>query len=57
MRYRYLDNFRRGISVFAIFCYGITVLGTPQCPPLYGLLWSDKDQKMARLASKGFFTP
>ena len=33
MRYRYLDNFRRGISVFAIFSYGITVLGTPQCPP------------------------
>ena len=35
MRYRYLDNFRRGISVFAIFSYGITVLGTPQCPPHY----------------------
>ena len=33
MRYRYLDYFRRGISVFAIFSYGITVLGTPQCPP------------------------
>ena len=35
MRYRYLDDFRRGISVFAIFSYGIAVLGTPQCPPLY----------------------
>ena len=35
MRYRYLDDFRRGISVFAIFAYGIAVLGTPQCPPLY----------------------
>ena len=35
MRYRYLDDFRRGISVFAIFCYGIAVLGTPQCPPLF----------------------
>ena len=23
MRYRYLDDFRRGISVFAIFSYGI----------------------------------
>ena len=34
MRYRYLDDFRRGISVFAIFSYGIAVLGTPQCPPL-----------------------
>ena len=34
MRYRYLDVFRRGISVFAIFSYGIAVLGTPQCPPL-----------------------
>ena len=30
MRYRYLDDFRRGISVFAIFSYGIAVLGTPQ---------------------------
>ena len=34
MRYRYLDDFRCGISVFAIFSYGIAVLGTPQCPPL-----------------------
>ena len=34
MRYRYLDDFPRGISVFAIFSYGIAVLGTPQCPPL-----------------------
>ena len=34
MRYRYLDDFRRGILVFAIFSYGIAVLGTPQCPPL-----------------------
>ena len=34
MRYRYFDDFRRGISVFAIFSYGIAVLGTPQCPPL-----------------------
>ena len=33
MRYRYLVDFRRGISVFAIFSYGIAVLGTPQCPP------------------------
>ena len=33
MRYRYLDDFPRGISVFAIFSYGIAVLGTPQCPP------------------------
>ena len=33
MRYRYLDDFRGGISVFAIFSYGIAVLGTPQCPP------------------------
>ena len=35
MRYRYLDDFRRGISVFVIFSYGIAVLGTPQCPPRY----------------------
>ena len=35
MRYRYLDDFRRGISVFAIFSYGIAVLGTPQCPPQF----------------------
>ena len=34
MRYRYLDDFPRGILVFAIFSYGIAVLGTPQCPPL-----------------------
>ena len=36
MWYRYLDDFRRGISVFAIFSYGTAVLGTPpppQCPP------------------------
>ena len=33
MRYRYLDDFPRGISVFAIFSYSIAVLGTPQCPP------------------------
>ena len=33
MRYRYLVDLRRGISVFAIFSYGIAVLGTPQCPP------------------------
>ena len=38
MRYRYLDDFRRGISVFAIFSYGIAVLGTPQCPPLLALI-------------------
>ena len=35
MRYRYLVDLRRGISVFAIFSYGIAVLGTPQCPPHY----------------------
>ena len=41
MRYRYFDDFRRGISVFVIFSYGIAVLGTPQCPPpLGGLLCS-----------------
>ena len=33
MRYRYLDDFRRGISVFAIFSYGIAVLGTPPISP------------------------
>ena len=37
MRYRYLDDFRRGISVFAIISYGIAVLGTPQCPPRLGI--------------------
>ena len=31
MQYRYLDDFRRGISVYAIFSYGIAVLDTPQC--------------------------
>ena len=33
MRYRYLVDFRHGISVFVNFSYGIAVLGTPQCPP------------------------
>ena len=33
MGYRYLDYFRRGISVFAIFSYGIAVLGTPPMSP------------------------
>ena len=32
MRYRYLDDFGRGISVFAILSYGIAVLGTPMSP-------------------------
>ena len=32
MRYRYLDDLRRGISLFAIVCYGIAVLGTPNVP-------------------------
>ena len=35
MRYRYLVDFRRGISVFAIFSYGIAVLGTPNVPLQY----------------------
>ena len=34
MRYGYLDGFRRGISVFAIFSYGNAVLGTPPNVPL-----------------------
>ena len=33
MRYRYLIDFRRGISVFVIFSYGIAVLGTPPMSP------------------------
>ena len=41
MRYRYLDDFRRGISVFATFSYGIAVLGTPQCP-----LFNNSQQKV-----------
>ena len=32
MRYRYLDDFRSGVSVFAIFSYGIAALGTPPPP-------------------------
>ena len=34
MRYRYLDDFGRGISVFAIFSYGTVVVGTPNVPLL-----------------------
>ena len=37
MRYRYFDDFGRDISVFAIFSYGIAVLGTAQCPPLWSM--------------------
>ena len=33
MRYRHFVDFRHGISVFANFCYGTAVLGTPKCPP------------------------
>ena len=42
MRYRYLVDLRRGISVFAIFSYGIAVLGTPQCPPLTNLTFNSE---------------
>ena len=44
MQYRYLDDFRRGISVFAIFSYGISVLRTPQCPPRFAkaFIWQSK---------------
>ena len=53
MRYWYLDDFRRGISVFAIFSYGIAVLGTPQCPPLYGILnFSTNSLKKCKLKDK-----
>ena len=38
MRYRYLDDFRRGISVFAIFSYGIAVLGNPPPHPHHPLM-------------------
>ena len=31
-QYQYLDDFRRGISVFVIFPYGIAVLGNPNVP-------------------------
>ena len=46
MRYRYLDDFRRGISVFAIFSYGIAVLGTPQCPPQTERLYRSRHDKV-----------
>ena len=49
MRYRYLDDFRRGISVFAIFSYGIAVLGTPQCPPQYVLPSTENDWSRTQL--------
>ena len=39
MRYRYLDDFWRGISVLAIFSYGIAVLGTPNVPLKETLNW------------------
>ena len=45
----FLDDFRRSISVFAIFSYGIAVLGTPQCPPLKGMISSSNFVEIARL--------
>ena len=48
MRCRYLDDFRRGISVFAIFSYGIAVLGTPQCPPLSDKITTSKNAQRKR---------
>ena len=33
MWYQYLDDFPCSILVFAIFSYGIAVLGIPQYPP------------------------
>ena len=55
MRYRYLDDFRRGISVFAIFAYGIAVLGTPQCPPQSGMSLSQFSQLIYRNKSLRYF--
>ena len=47
MRYRYLVDLRRGISVFAIFSHGIAVLGTPQCPPLYSAIFQNTNHCFA----------
>ena len=52
MRYRYLVDLRRGISVFAIFSYGIAVLGTPQCPPLLGFSCISWNFKLLFLCSE-----
>ena len=52
MRYRYLDDFRRGISVFAIFSYGIAVWGTPQCPPQGALVKSKGIGKTVQYSDK-----
>ena len=56
MRYRYLVDLRRGISVFAIFSYGIAVLGTPQCPPPQGLLCEYALQVLALLHAYSYTT-
>ena len=53
MRYRYLDDFRRSISVFATFSYGIAVLGTPQCPPLKADSFSNKKTHRSKLYEIG----
>ena len=55
MRYRYLDDFRRGISVFAIFSYGIAVLGTPQCPPPECVLINGLTRFKAPISEEIFF--
>ena len=52
MRYRYLDDFGRGISVFAIFSYGIAVLGIPQCPPPFTACLTSMAPVIACLALK-----
>ena len=36
MWYWYFVDFKHGISVFASFCYGLVVLGTPKVPLLKG---------------------
>ena len=49
MRYRYFVHFQHNISVFANFSYGIAVLGTPQCPPL----WRKRQVKMQTYSDQG----
>ena len=44
MRYRYLDDFPRGIPVFAIFSYGIAVLGNPMSPSMSVLAYSPRSE-------------
>ena len=59
MRYWCFADFQHCILVFADFSYGIAVLGTPQCPPQYLILFNPLTQLGAKecpLKTWSYFT-